>query len=292
MSSSPLRQLSEHDAEAVAALFVASYGDARQVDAGEVRSWIENEEIEPGWLKVLVEAGEVVGYGDIWIQEDELALDIAAPGRWAAFFDWAEAEARERGLGEVRTIPPAGHELCEIAAARGYRYWRSSFTMEVALADPPTAALPEGFELRRYIGENAETLRAALNETFVQDPFWHEVTPSNFREFYLRSRGFDPALWLLAWHGDELAGFALAYEGQGSDESLGWVGTLGVRVPWRRRGLGEALLRSAFDALHARGFRRAGLGVDAENATGAVALYERAGMHVVRRADNWVLDLG
>jgi ribosomal protein S18 acetylase RimI-like enzyme len=65
-----------------------------------------------------------------------------------------------------------------------------------------------------------------------------------------------------------------------------------VRVPWRRRGLGEALLRSAFDALHARGFRRAGLGVDAENATGAVALYERAGMHVVRRADNWVLDLG
>ena len=29
------------------------------------------------------------------------------------------------------------------------------------------------------------------------------------------------------------------------------------------------------------------LGVDAENTTGAVALYERVGMHVVRRSDTW-----
>ena len=36
-----------------------------------------------------------------------------------------------------------------------------------------------------------------------------------------------------------------------------------------------------------RGKRSAGLGVDAENTTGAVALYERVGMHVVRRSDTW-----
>ena len=291
MSSSPLRQLSADDADAVAALFVASYGDARQIDAEEVRSWLGNTELEPGWLKVLAESGEVVGYGDIWVHEDELALDVAAPGRWDAFFDWAEAEARTRALGKVRTTPPAGHEVCEIAAARGYRYWRSSFTMEIALRDPQPTALPDGFELRPYTDVDAETLRAGLNEAFALDPFWHEVTPWSFREFYLRSRGFDRVLWLLAWRGDELAGFALGYAGQGSDESLGWIGSLGVRAPWRRRGLGEALLRSAFQSLHARGFRRVGLGVDAENATGAVALYERAGMRVVRQTDNWVLEL-
>ena len=65
---------------------------------------------------------------------------------------------------------------------------------------------------------------------------------------------------------------------------------LAVRRPWRRRGLGEALLREAFVALGAAGKRRAGLGVDAENTTGAVALYKRVGMHVVRRSDTWELS--
>jgi ribosomal protein S18 acetylase RimI-like enzyme len=65
------------------------------------------------------------------------------------------------------------------------------------------------------------------------------------------------------------------------------VGSLAVRRPWRRRGLGEALLRDAFLRFAERGKRSAGLGVDAENTTGAVALYERVGMHVVRRSDTW-----
>ena len=53
------------------------------------------------------------------------------------------------------------------------------------------------------------------------------------------------------------------------DPELGWIGTLGVRPAWRRRGLGEALLRAAFAELFARGRRRVGLGVDTENVTGA-----------------------
>jgi len=36
-----------------------------------------------------------------------------------------------------------------------------------------------------------------------------------------------------------------------------------------------------------RGCTRVSLGVDAENTTGAVALYERAGMRQVRRNDTW-----
>ena len=74
---------------------------------------------------------------------------------------------------------------------------------------------------------------------------------------------------------------------RGEDSTVGWVGSLAVRRPWRRRGLGEALLRDAFVRFAERGKRSAGLGVDAENTTGAVALYERVGMHVVRRSDTW-----
>ena len=57
--------------------------------------------------------------------------------------------------------------------------------------------------------------------------------------------------------------------------------TLGVRRPYRRRGLGEALLRAAFGFLFARGMRRVILHVDSESLTGATRLYQRAGMQVV-----------
>lgn len=292
MSSSRLRQLQPDDAEQVAALFVAAFGDARAIDAEEIRSWSRNEEIEPGWLQVLEEDGRVVGYGDIWVQGDELALDVAAPGRWAQFFEWAESSTRERKLPRVRVTPPAGHELAAIAAGRGYRLWRSSFTMEIDLASkPPEAPLPEGVTLRSYEPRDEEALIAQLNAAFGDDPFWHDVSPSNFREFYLRARGFDPSLWLLAWHGDDLVGSVLAYPERGADATLGWVGTLSVRREFRRRGLGDALLRRGFRALYDQGRQRIGLGVDAENPTGALGLYERAGMTKIRQTDNWTLDL-
>jgi mycothiol synthase len=292
MSSSRLRQLRPDDAERVASLFEKAYGEDRRLDAEEIRSWLRNEEIEPGWLQVLEESGHVVGYGDIWVQTDEVALDVAAPGRWAAFFDWAESAARAHGLPKVRVNPPAGHEVAAIAEERGYRPWRSSFTMEIDLQERPAEPpLPDGLTLRSYEAADEKPLRSALNVAFADDPFWHTVTPSNFREFYLRARGFDPSLWLLAWDGADLAGFVLGYPERSGDVTLGWVGTLGVGRGWRRRGLGEALLRRAFAELYDRGLCRIGLGVDAENVSGALRLYERVGMRKTRQVDNWVLEL-
>jgi ribosomal protein S18 acetylase RimI-like enzyme len=61
---------------------------------------------------------------------------------------------------------------------------------------------------------------------------------------------------------------------------MGWIGAIGVREHWRRRGLGLALLRHGFAELYRRGEHVIGLGVDAENPTGATRLYERAGMRV------------
>jgi ribosomal protein S18 acetylase RimI-like enzyme len=66
---------------------------------------------------------------------------------------------------------------------------------------------------------------------------------------------------------------------------MGFVNTLGVRAPWRRRGLGLALLHAAFGRFWEQGEHRVALGVDAENPTEAKRLYERAGMRAVWRAD-------
>jgi ribosomal protein S18 acetylase RimI-like enzyme len=287
-----MRALRESDAEAVAALFLECYGDARLLDPEEIRSWLGNAEFRPEWLRVLEEGGRVVGYGDIWPQDDELQLDPAAPGRWDVFFEWAESEARARRIPRVRVQVPHGHPLAAVVERRGYAPWRHSLTMEIALEDEPERPpLPSGLALRSYRPDDHDALIAALNEAFAEDPFWHTVRPANFREFYLRARGFDPSLWLLAWDGAELAGLALSYPLRGSDAGLGWVGTLGVRRPWRKRGLGEALLRAAFAELHGRGLRRVGLGVDAQNVTGALRLYERVGMRPVQRSDNWQKDV-
>jgi len=270
----------------VAALFVEAFGDARRLDAEEIRSWLDKEELEPENLRVREVDGRVVGYGDVRPEEDNVQLDVAAPGHWQPFLDWAEETA---GARRTRLFVPEGHELVRVAERRGYRLWRSSYTMEV---DLPVAGpdLPAHIELRAYRDADAETVRAALNEAFAEDPFWHAVSLSSFRAFYVKSRGFEPGLWLLAWDGEELAGVVLAYSVRAGDPGLGWIGTLGVRPAWRRHGLGEALLRAAFAALHERGFRRAGLGVDTENVTGALRLYERAGMRSVRRYDNWELQ--
>ena len=72
----------------------------------------------------------------------------------------------------------------------------------------------------------------------------------------------------------------------------GHVNILGVRPGWRRRGLGRALLLHSFRELRDRGRLKADLGVDAENTTGAVRLYERAGMCVAHRMDTYELVLG
>jgi ribosomal protein S18 acetylase RimI-like enzyme len=95
----------------------------------------------------------------------------------------------------------------------------------------------------------------------------------------LDSSSFDPELVLVA----EDAGHTLVGEAwlQVTPEG-GWVNVLGVRPGWRRRGIGRALLLSGFEALAGQGCELALLGVDAGNESGALRLYETAGMTVRR----------
>jgi ribosomal protein S18 acetylase RimI-like enzyme len=82
--------------------------------------------------------------------------------------------------------------------------------------------------------------------------------------------------------GEEIAGLALCSPTLGPDRSTGVVETLGVRRPWRRKGLGLALLQHAFSEFHARGHKQVGLGVDSKNLSGATRLYKKAGMQVTQ----------
>ena len=101
-----LRELRESDAEEVAALFQSVYGDERPIDAEEIVSWVNNAELKPEWLRVLELDGRVVGYGDIMIEDDEVALDAAASaGHWDTFFEWAEEQARADRCAASQALP-------------------------------------------------------------------------------------------------------------------------------------------------------------------------------------------
>jgi GNAT superfamily N-acetyltransferase len=73
------------------------------------------------------------------------------------------------------------------------------------------------------------------------------------------------------------------------DPGCGWISTLGVLPDRRGWGIGTALLTDAPAAFKARSLPRGGLDVDVENESGALRLYERAGMHAVERQETWEL---
>ena len=152
-------------------------------------------------------------------------------------------------------------------------------------APPPAPVWPAGIRLRTYNPETDLEVVYRVDIEAFRDHFGFIETPfeeglQRFKHFMTGSRNFDPSLWFLAMDGDEIAGICLCRNQAFDNPEVAYVNILGVRGPWRKRGIGLALLRHAFGEFYRRGKRKAGLGVDAENLTGALRLYENAGMHV------------
>jgi mycothiol synthase len=162
----------------------------------------------------------------------------------------------------------------EMHEAEGYQPVRFSWRMEITLNGAPQAPkFPEGIELRPFSMEQDRAVYEAHEEAF-SDHWGHVRRP--YEEWVHRFEDRDPSLWFIAWDGDQVAGYSLCRFRMG----IGWVGTLGVRRAWRKRGLGEALLLHSFNEFYKRDMKVIGLGVDAANPTGATRLYQKAGMKI------------
>lgn len=164
------------------------------------------------------------------------------------------------------------------------RYWDMEILMDEAPAAP---AWPEGVELRPFVPERDARAVFEMIDTAFSDHWGH--LPGEFDEWRHRKierPDFDPSLWFVAYTNDQPVG--------GSFCSLGaqsWVDTLGTLRSWRRKGLGLALLLHSFGEFYRRGQRRVLLGVDSQNLTGAVRLYQRAGMHIKREKISFEKEL-
>jgi mycothiol synthase len=173
------------------------------------------------------------------------------------------------------------HAARQLHENEGYRPVRFFWHMEIDLnGPPPPPQWPHDIRVKSLrVGQDEHTIYQVIEEAFAEH--WGHV-PRSFETWShrtLNSPDFDPNLYFLAWDGDQAAGGVMcSHHGD-----LAWVGTLGVRRPWRKRGLGLALLLQAFESFYRRDERHIGLAVDAANETGATRLYERAGMHVARQ---------
>jgi ribosomal protein S18 acetylase RimI-like enzyme len=261
------------DAEGVAA--VLRQNPHRRTDAAEVRSWLDHAAINPEDLRVLVEDERVVGYVDVITREEVANVDVAGEHREDALLDWAEQRSCDKGASRARVQAWEGQERLTSVLAFG--------------EEPPAAPTwPDGIRARTYRHPEDERLAYELQEETFRDAWdYRATTLEEWRDFQVRRRGFDPALWFLAFGDEQPAGLLLAYPERVGEPDLGFISIVGVRREWRRRGIAEALLRHAFRELHARGLRKVGLGVDAESPTGATRLYDRVGMSVRVRSDTW-----
>jgi mycothiol synthase len=190
------------------------------------------------------------------------------------------AERRISMRTSIYSHESAAHELF---VAEGHRIIRHYQQMRITLDAPPVAPQwPSGISVRSFAPGHDERIVHAAHEAVFADHWGHAESPFEvWEQMLIRRDDFDPTLWLLAFDGDAIAGYALCY----NRAEMGWLRTLGVLRAWRRRGLGEALLRHALSVFYARGKQTVGLSADSANLTGATRLYERVGMRIAEQYD-------
>ena len=175
--------------------------------------------------------------------------------------------------------------------SEGYEAIRYSFGMRRPTLDGlPEVALPEGLEVRPVRSDEHRAIFDADNEAF-RDSWGHgEATDEDFVAMFAMP-DLDTSLWRVAWDGEQVAGGVVVEIAKGENEVLGvrrgWLHRVWVRRPWRRRGLASALIVSALRGLREAGMTDAMLGVDSENPTGALQLYEALGFAAVEHATTY-----
>ena len=180
-----------------------------------------------------------------------------------------------------------------LAQREGYAPVRWFFDMHRSLVDlelPEIGPLPEGIEVRQVDESQFRAIWRADIEAFRDHWGGGDDSDEAFRR-YQDAPDFDPSLWVVAWDGDEVAAACVntiyAAENAALSMKRGWLDSVYTRRPWRQRGLASALIARSLHVLADRGMEVAALGVDADNPSGALRLYESFGFAVVERGNAW-----
>lgn len=246
-----------------------------------VRTWMS---IDPYW------DDEVGGTGD------RIAQDLLTWAREHAQTQVAKApaDARVTLLASAMTHDPAATRWIErFGMIEDRRYYRMMIVLDAPPAEPE---VPSGYEIRVMRPDEHWDAYLALHESFKDHyGFPRGRTPEGFfpqwKHMMIESPDRDPDLHLVAVGPEGIVGASMNFPSFGAITTRGWVAQLGVVPGHRRKGLAAALLRRSFVEFFRKGKSEAGLGVDADSLTNALALYERCGMHVEQTSVSYLAEL-
>ena len=278
------RPFVEEDAPTVAALISAEeerlYGRPGRVTGDDILMYLHYS--KESW--VWEEDGRIVASASYGMHGDAANTRgvVAAKGRGLGteILERGEAFARTEGVTKILVGAPEPDDAARsLFESRGYHEVRRFYEMAIELTEEPREPeLSPGLVVDELRDDEYEAFYDALNESFAEHWEWH---PDPFEEWLERRKGQHRdekgPLWFVARDGDELAGVT---RNDASVAGGGYVGAIGVRPAWRGKGVAKALLYRTFAEFWRRGTTRVTLDVDTQNDTGAVALYERVGMHV------------
>jgi mycothiol synthase len=201
---------------------------------------------------------------------DELASALAPTGR----------------LDVMSGTPALDRRAHRLLAGAGYAHVRNGWDMGAPLSGREVAGdPPAGVTFRRFEpGRDERTFWEVAESAFADHWGWTPSPYETWRAEWYEDPRWEPARVLLADVDGETVGECAWVE----EERGAYVASLGVLEHHRGGGIGTGLLRRAIADMAQSGFRDVELSVDAENATGAVGLYERAGL-TVRREDFFFL---
>ncbi|MFC7406097.1 GNAT family N-acetyltransferase [Georgenia alba] len=214
-------------------------------------------------------------------------------GVGTALLRWQVGRARQLLAADGRNLPGriatyVDEHLTErrlLVTEAGFRPKRTFQEMRRPVSgDPlPEIHLGAGLRLVNWSRDLDDEVREAHNEAFADhwgsQPMSHDSWRRVNRE--LEPRWSKIALARTADGGEEVAGYATTSRHEHTWEQLGfsegYTELLGVRRPYRGRGLARALLVAVIEALAEDGIDSAGLDVDTVNPSGAHHFYERLG---------------
>ncbi len=288
----------------------------RELTAEELRTeWSSDEFIpEEDTRIVFAPDGKLVAYVEAWTRNKppvkpwiwaRVHPDHYGLGLGTELTKWAERYS----LRVLDALPPdvrvsnelgvdsRAKEAHELFKNLGYSHIRSFYQMRIEMDSPPPAPRwADDLVLKPFDAKSdLEAVYRAVDDSFkdhfgyVEEPF--DVGFPRFVHYMTKTENYDPALWFILWDGDEVAGINICRPRSFEDDNMGWVAELGVRRAWRKRGLGLALLQHSFGEFYKRGVRKVGLGVDAGSLTGALRLYEKAGMSVFSQFDKYEKEI-
>jgi ribosomal protein S18 acetylase RimI-like enzyme len=300
---------------------LATIGTTRTAEHWQHRHWYESGlKLSQDTLVAVNPAGDIAGYAELTHEAPHLIHEVSGAvhpnyrrqGIGTYFLRWAEQRGRQLlplAPAEARVILRTNffdgeRPAIELFTRNGYQQTRYFVHLRLEMREPPAGpAWPDGIEVRPLEPGDWAKVGPALEEAFL-DHWGVPDHPANEEEEenrdgpdHIEKPVFDrdyfnsPGLCFVAWAGDEVAGSCLCNAKTLEWPDSGYLGSLSIRRPWRRQGIGLALTRHALGEFYRRGTRTVLTDTDGRSFTRAYALYHKAGMTLYRQENVYEKEL-